>query len=63
VEDSIAAGNCSTMTNNFAFRMWQELGASGPCAVRADVVLMTRDDYYTRRALGAALARNRVEAV
>ncbi len=62
VEDSIAAGNCSSSTQQFAKRVWNELGASGPCAVRADLVISTRDDYYTRRALGAALARNRQEA-
>jgi len=62
VEDSIAAGNCKPSTDQFAARIWHQIGASGPCAVRADIVLMTRDDYYTRRALGAALSRNHVEA-
>lgn len=57
-EDSIAAGNCQSATTQFAAQIWREIGASGPCAVRADVVLMARDDYYTRRALGAALARS-----
>ena len=56
VEDSTRAGNCTPMTETFARQMWDKLGASGPCAVRADVVLATRDDVYTRRALGAALA-------
>lgn len=55
VDDSIAAGNCQSSTGQFARRMWDAIGASGPCAVRADIVIATRDDYYTRRALGAAL--------
>lgn len=55
--DSIAAGNCNAATDRFACQMWQQIGASGPCAVRADVVLMARDDLYTRRAVGAAMGR------
>ena len=55
VEDSLTAGNCKPMTDTFAQQMWRKLGASGPCAVRADVVLLERDDYWTRRAIGAAM--------
>lgn len=57
VEDSIAAGNCKPVTEQYAAKVWDKLHASGPCAVRADVVLGDRDDYYTRRALGAAMTR------
>lgn len=52
--------DCRATTEQFAAKMWRELGASGPCAVRADVVLMARDDYYTRRALGVAINRQAV---
>jgi hypothetical protein len=55
VEDSIAAGNCKPATDQFARQIWDRLGASGPCAVRADVVLAARDDNYVRRAIGVAL--------
>jgi hypothetical protein len=57
VEDSIAAGNCAPTTNQFAAQVWKQIGASGPCAVRADVVMTARDDSYTRRALGVAMSR------
>jgi len=59
-DDSIAAGNCQSATVQFAQSVWQRIGASGPCAVRADVVLAVRDDLYTRRAVGAALHRQAV---
>jgi hypothetical protein len=62
VEDSVAAGNCKPTTEQYAHQIWAHIGASGPCAVRADVMLMHRDDYYTRRALGIALGHRNVEA-
>jgi hypothetical protein len=58
LEDSLAAGNCKSSSEQFASRVWQQLGASGPCAVRADVMLQIRDDNYTRRALGAAMSHH-----
>ena len=57
VEDSLAAGNCKTETDAFAARAWREIGAVGPCAVRADLVVGLRDDAYTRRAVNLAVAR------
>jgi hypothetical protein len=54
VEDSLRAGNCKSMTDQFASQVWRTIGATGPCAVRADVVLSLRDDYYTRKAVTAA---------
>jgi hypothetical protein len=57
VEDSAAAGNCIPSTEQFARTVWGTLGAVGPCAVRADVVIGARDDLYTRRALGVAMSR------
>lgn len=55
--DSLRAGNCRPVTMQFADEVWRKIGASGPCAVRADVVLSIRDDMYTRRALSAAQTR------
>ena len=52
--DSLAAGNCRSMSEQFAAQVWRDIGASGPCAVRADVVIGMRDDTFTRRALAAA---------
>mgnify|MGYP001440866226 CR=1 FL=1 len=57
VDHSIQAGNCAPSTKQFAQQMWDRLGVQGPCAVRADLVIAARDDVYTRRALGAAIAR------
>jgi hypothetical protein len=60
VEDSLAAGNCKPITEQFAAQAYRAIGASGPCAVRADVVLGLRDDGFVRRAL--SVARNHVGA-
>jgi hypothetical protein len=49
-EASLAAGNCAQITDSFAAHAYRHIGASGPCAVRADIVLALRDDSYTRRA-------------
>jgi hypothetical protein len=57
IEDSLAAGNCTSMTNDFASRIWAELGAQGPCAVRADLVLARRHDSYSLRACAYAAQR------
>ena len=54
VDDSIAAGNCKPITEQFASKVYDLIGASGPCAVRADIVLALRDDHYVRRALAVA---------
>jgi len=57
VEDSYDSGNCHPLSDQFASEMWAALGAVGPCAVRADLILARRDDSYTRRAvLAAAIA-------
>ena len=56
-DDSVAAGNCKPATDQFASEVWRQIGASGPCAVRADIVLAIRDDSYTRRAVGVASTR------
>ncbi len=58
LEDSYEAGNCVPLSDQFAARMWQHIGAEGPCAVRADVILAERDDSYTRRACAYAASRN-----
>lgn len=56
-EDSLAVGNCAPITDQFAQRAWGFIGAAGPCAVRADIVLALRDDSYTRRACQMAASR------
>lgn len=55
LEDSLRAGNCASQSESFATQIWSKIGAVGPCAVRADIVIGIRDDSYTRRAVGAAL--------
>jgi len=57
IEDSIRAGNCAPLTESFAADIWRTIGAAGPCAVRADIVLEKRNDTYTHRAISAAMAR------
>jgi hypothetical protein len=54
VDDSYQAGNCKPMTDQFASQVYRTIGATGPCAVRADVVLSLRDDGFVRRALAVA---------
>lgn len=60
LEDSYAAGNCVPMSEQFAHEMWSRIGAAGPCAVRADVILAYRDDSYTRRACMMAACRQQI---
>ena len=60
--DSIAAGNCLPATQQAAQSIWSRINASGPCAVRADVVASIRYDSYAQKAIGAAIRRT-VEAV
>jgi hypothetical protein len=55
--DSIAAGNCRPATEQAAQTIWQLLGAVGPCAVRADVLVSFRNDSYAQKAIGAAIRR------
>lgn len=56
--DSIRAGNCAVGTEHMAAVLARSLRAQGELgAVRADVLLMTRDDVFTRRAITAAAAR------
>jgi hypothetical protein len=57
LDDSLAAGNCRPASEMVASQMWARLGAAGPCAVRADLLLSFRDDSYTRRAVAVAVAR------
>lgn len=57
LEDSYRAGNCHPMSDQYAQQIWRRIGAAGPCAVRADVILADRADLYTRRAITAAAAR------
>lgn len=61
--DSLAAGNCETQSKNFARRAWGKIGATAPTAVRADIVLRLRDDYFTRRAVSAAQQRKGDSAI
>lgn len=56
--DSIAAGNCVSMTAEFAKEIWAHIKASGPCAVRGDIVLSLRHDNYAMRAINYALANH-----
>jgi hypothetical protein len=56
-DDSYHAGNCRSMTDKFARSMWQQIGAEGPCAVRADVILAARRDGYSLRACAYAAQR------
>jgi hypothetical protein len=60
LDDSYAAGNCRSMSDDFARQIWERIGAQGPAAVRADVILAARNDAYTRRACAFAAARMEV---
>lgn len=57
VADSLAAGNCESVTMQFARQVWERLGAQGPAAVRADQILSVRNDSYTMRACRVAALR------
>jgi len=57
IEDSLRGGNCRAATEAYAERVWQHIGARGPCGVRSDVLLELRNDEFTRRAVAAAVAR------
>lgn len=62
-EDSLAAGNCPAGTEQVARLVRAGLGHVG--AVRADVLLSIRDDYFSRRAVAVAGKRikiNQLEA-
>ena len=50
MQDSKKAGNCETLTRDYAQHIFQKIGAQGECAVRCDIILADRDDSYTRRA-------------
>ena len=56
-DDSIQAGNCVSMTEEFAKKMWAHIGAIGECAVRGDIILSARYDNYALRAVNAAMHR------
>lgn len=55
--DSLRAGNCAPISEQVAGAVWRGIGAVGPCAVRADVLLGFRDDVFSRRAVAAAATR------
>jgi len=54
VDASLRGGNCASQTAVFAAKAYAEIGAVGPCAVRADILLTLRDDVFTRRAVMSA---------
>lgn len=57
IDHSISAGNCRAGTEYMAAVMRRKLRAVGDIgAVRADVLLLARDDRFTRRAIAAAMA-------
>lgn len=56
-QDSLDAGNCAEETKPFAKKVKQYIGAEGPVAVRADVILALRNDMYTRNAIKQAQNR------
>lgn len=62
LEDSLSSGNCETDSKYFAHHIWKKIGATGECAVRADIVLAARNDNYTRRAVSAAMRHSQVSA-
>ncbi len=55
VHDSIAAGNCKSMTEQVEAQVKRIYGNVG--GVRADILLNIRDDIYSRRAITAAQNR------
>ena len=57
IEDSYAAGNCRTMTDQFASEFFARIGAEGQVCVRGDLLLSVRDDAYTRRTVSYAATR------
>lgn len=63
IDRSVASGNCRPMTEAFARQMWERIGASGPAAVRADIILAERNDAYTRRAVAYAAQQRPLDAV
>lgn len=60
--DSIRAGNCVPGMEHMAAILARSLRAQGELgAIRADVLLLARDDVFTRRAITAAAARGSFE--
>jgi len=60
IEDSIGAGNCPAGSKSFAADLARRIGASGPesiGAARASLILATRNDAFTRRAVRVAAQR------
>lgn len=55
VDDSIKSGNCIPGTESMASIIRSKLGNVE--AVRADILLSIRDDYYTRKAVNQAKSR------
>lgn len=60
--DSLAVGNCVPATTAQAQRIKELLGGNVG-AVRADVLLKIRDDYYVRRAIARAIQRKGTQHV
>ena len=55
VNDSIKSGNCTFGTENFVKELQKNLHTNGMLgAVRGDVILRVRNDFYTRRAIAIA---------
>jgi len=60
IEDSVGAGNCPAGSRSFAADLARRIGASGPesiGAARASLILATRNDAFTRRAVRVAAQR------
>jgi hypothetical protein len=55
--DSILAGNCPIGTADYARRLREKYGDIS--AISAETLLASRDDMYTRRAVCAAILRQR----
>jgi hypothetical protein len=56
-ESSLKAGNCQTGTQQMKNIVQRRLHADGDIgAIRGDILLSMRDDYYVRRAISAAMA-------
>lgn len=56
VDDSLKAGNCRPATETMRAKIVRTLGGEVG-AIRADVLLNLQDDFYTRRAVATAAAR------
>lgn len=60
IEDSINAGNCKVSTNEWSEKMKNQVGATGECAIRADLIWNLRNDSYARRAILQASKHHKI---